>query len=138
LKADYLESKFYVESFFRMDLINNIIRNNDGFPRNNFLIYQSPVTMRWAPIAHDFDSAFFLEKDYSFLGVLACLQYKKLLDEWIPVFGKQIPMRITALAQITNSSISHPVQLNDFANFKASLENRLNSSIVFWKFKCLH
>jgi hypothetical protein len=141
LSADYLESKFYFESFVRMDLINSIIGNNDGFPRNNFLIYQSPVTMKWAPIAHDFDLAFSPSyKFYSFLGEFACLSYKKLLDEWIPVFGKQIPMRVTALAQIANSSISHPVQLNAFAKLESSLENLLNysHSIVFWKSKCLH
>jgi hypothetical protein len=107
LSVDYLNSKFYFESFVRMDLINTIAGNNDGFPRNNFLIYQSPVSKKWIPIAHDFDLTFRYPPDYSFKGHDRCVIYRKLLDEMIPIFKGKILDHINELVQIVNSSISH-------------------------------
>ena len=119
-----------------MDLVNKMVINSDPFPYNNFIIYQSPVSQRWAPIAHDFDNAFFygsapndilkpfLRQD--------CTTYKKFMDIWFPILKEQLPIRFDVLAQIVNSSISHPVVLHDLLDFKKELmdfEERLQNML---------
>jgi hypothetical protein len=112
-----------------MDLITSIIGNSDGFPVNNFYVYQSPVTNRWAPIAHDFDlSMRSPPSSYHYEGDSACSLYKSLFDQILPIFTVQLPERVKELAQIVNSSISHPLGLNAYTNFQTKLKNLLNKS----------
>jgi hypothetical protein len=105
---------------------------------NNFLIYQSPVSKKWSPIAHDFDLTFRYPPDYSFKGLDRCVIYKKLLDEMIPIFKGKILDHVNELVKTVNSSISHPIQLNAFINFQSKLQNNLNSTMETWEFNCLH